>query len=107
LFTQNSDAMAKTHKKKDDSHSQSTQSHALAGRKTLYTLENQEGEVIALDNANFGIRTEGTYTVLFPVNLSPSLKKEGIKIKFSGQVKETDLTEFWAAQPVLLTKVEN
>jgi len=96
--------MAKTPKQKDD---QPSQSHALAGRKTLYTLEDKEGEVIALDNANFGIRPLGSNAVLLPLNLNASFQKEGTKIKFSGQVKETDLTEFWAAQPILLTKVEN
>lgn len=82
-----------------------SQEHPLASRKTLYSLENREGKIVSLDAVNFGINTGGD-TVLFPVNLPAQLQKAGIKINFSGAVKEMDPTEFWAATPILLTRAE-
>ena len=81
-------------------------SNAVIKRKTVLTVENGRGEVVALDNANFGIRPDDGGAVLLPVNLPAELKKNGTMIRFSGEVKETDLNEFWAGQLFLLTNVE-
>jgi len=78
----------------------------VAKRKTVLTIENRRGEVVALDNANFGIRPDDGGAVLLPVNLPTELKENGTMIRFSGEVKETDLNEFWAGQLFLLTHVE-
>ena len=78
----------------------------VAKRKTVLTIENRRGEVVALDNANFGIRPDDGGAVLLPVNLPTELKENGTMIRFSGEVKETDLNEFWAGQLFLLTNVE-
>jgi len=106
LFTlSNSCNMEKTNKKKDDSAPKLTREHPLAKRKTLYSLEDKQGTVIALDNANFGISI-GDDTILLPLNMPAQLQEAGIKINFSGEVKETDPAELWAAAPVLLTRAE-
>ena len=97
--------MGKSHKQKEAPAPQLKQDHPLASRKNLYSLENKNGTVIALDATNFGIHLEGD-TTLLPVNLPSSLQKAGIKINFSGAVKETDPAEFWAASPLLLTKAK-
>lgn len=83
-----------------------SESHPIAKRKTVITVENRRGEVVALDNANFGIRPDEGGAVLLPVNLPADLKKAGTMVKYSGQVKETDLTEFWAGQLLLLSHIE-
>src|SRR6476619_3249215 len=83
-----------------------SQSHPLAKRKTLYVLDNKQGEIVALDQANFGIRQEDGGTLLLPVNLPEEFQKNGTKIKFTAQAKETDAAELWAGQPVLLTNIE-
>ncbi|HEV8286654.1 MAG TPA: hypothetical protein VGQ09_20235 [Chitinophagaceae bacterium] len=97
--------MEKTNKKNDASAPQLTQEHPLAKRKTLYSLEDKQGTVLALDNANFGINIGGD-TILLPLNLPVQLQEAGIKINFSGEVKETDAAELWAAPPILLTRAE-
>jgi hypothetical protein len=97
--------MGKSNKKKTGTKSSLSREHPLASRKTLYSLENRQGKILALDAANFGISTGGD-TVLLPVNLPVQLQKAGIKINFSGEVKETDPAELWAAAPVLLTQAE-
>ena len=78
----------------------------VAKRKTVLTIENRRGEIVALDNSNFGIRPDDGGAVLLPVNLPAELKKNGTMIRFSGEVKETDLNEFWAGQLFLLSDVE-
>jgi hypothetical protein len=83
-----------------------SQSHPLAKRKTLYSIENKTGDIVALDNSNYGIRAADEATVLLPVNLPAELQKNGIKVKFSAQAKEISLTELWAGQPILLSHVE-
>jgi hypothetical protein len=97
--------MGTTNKKKAGTNTAISQEHPLAARKTLYSLENKQGKIIALDNSNFGINTGGD-TVLLPVNLPVQLQKAGSKVIFSGAVKEIDPAEFWAASPIVLTKAE-
>lgn len=97
--------MGTTQKKKASANTALSQEHPLAARKTLYSLENKQGKIVALDTLNFGITTGGD-TVLLAVNLPAQLKKAGSKVIFSGAVKEIDPTEFWAATPIVLTKAE-
>ena len=98
--------MAKNQKRKTESKHSLVQDPLWSDRKTLYTLGNKEGQVVELDPVNYGIRVAGVETVLFPVNLPSEFRHTGIKIRFSGQVKEIDLSELWAGQPVLLTEAE-
>jgi len=79
---------------------------AVAQRKTVLTVENRRGEVVALDNANFGIRPDDGGAVLLPVNLPAELKKNGTMIRYSGEVKEAGLNELWAGQLFLLSDVQ-
>jgi hypothetical protein len=90
--------MGTTNKKKAGTNTAISQEHPLAARKTLYSLENKQGKIIALDT--------GGDTVLLPVNLPVQLQKAGSKLIFSGAVKEIDPAEFWAATPIVLTKAE-
>jgi hypothetical protein len=102
----NACTMPKSQKKKATALQPLPQTHPLAGRKTLYSLENSPGEVITLDAANYAIRIAGDDKIFLPLNLPASFRKEGMKINFSGMVKEIDPTEFWAAHPLILTKIE-
>jgi hypothetical protein len=83
-----------------------SQSHPAAKRKTVITMENRRGEIVALDNTNFGIRPDEGGAVLLPVNLPVPFKKAGTMVRFSGDVKETDLTELWEAQLFILSHIE-
>ncbi len=82
------------------------QNNIYTDRKTVKRIENKEGEVYLIDNVNFGIRSQDKEAVpLLPCNLPQPLQRAGIKIIFSGLIKETGLAEFWAAQPFVLTSV--
>jgi hypothetical protein len=101
----NSCNMGTANKKKARPSTNLSQEHPLAARKTLYSLENKQGKIVALDASNFGINIGGD-TVLLPLNLPARLQKAGSKVIFSGAVKEIDPAEFWAATPILLTQAE-
>ena len=75
-------------------------------RKSTDVIVQAEGEIILLDAVNFGIRRSGSNDLLLPCNLPEKLHHQGRKILFSGQVKEMQLTEMWAATPFVLTEVE-
>lgn len=76
-------------------------------RKNLNTLIKTEGEIFQIDNVNFGIRcNKENETSLLPCNLPQQLQEVGVKIVFSGIVKETRMEELWAGQPFVLTEVE-
>ncbi|MEO6734573.1 MAG: hypothetical protein ABIN01_25355 [Ferruginibacter sp.] len=77
-----------------------------ADRKTMSTLENEEGEIFLIDNVNFGIRYAGDTKPLLPCNLPGSLQKEGKKIVFNGAIKEAKLEELWAGELFVITKVK-
>lgn len=77
-----------------------------ADRKTMSELENEEGEVFLIDNANFGIRYGEETRPLLPCNLPGSLQKEGKKIVFNGAIKEAKLEELWAGELFVITKVK-
>jgi hypothetical protein len=97
--------MGTSNKKKASTKSSLSREHPLSSRKTLYSLENRQGKIVALDAANFGITIDGD-TVLLAVNLPVQFQKAGVKLNFSGAVKEVDPTELWAATPILLTQAE-
>jgi len=77
-----------------------------ADRKTVATINKQEGEILLIDNVNYGIRYQTTSELLLPCNLPQQLQQPGKKIIFSGSVKETLPTEMWAGQPFVLTQAE-
>lgn len=75
-------------------------------RKTVQTFQKQSGKIIKIDAVNFGIEDSSAAAVLMPVNLPVSFEKEGMKIIFSGMVKEINLNEMMAGQPIVLTYLQ-
>jgi hypothetical protein len=75
-------------------------------RKTVQHLHGQEGEIVKLDPANFGIQSAGGGPVLLPLNLPAEFQQAGAKILFSGSVKEVGLNELFAGPPLVLTQVQ-
>lgn len=99
--------MTKSDGKFSASSNELEQQHPLTSRQTTDTLENQEGEVVAIDAANFGIQCKNAGTgLLLPLNLPAPLKKAGVKVVFSGSVKQTNPEELWAGKPVILTSIK-
>lgn len=98
--------MTNSNKKFAASSGELEQQHPLASRITTDTLENQEGEMVAIDAVNLGIQCKNDGVgLLLPLNLPVPLQKAGVKVIFSGLVKQTGPDEFWAAQPVILTAI--
>lgn len=95
--------MAKVQKGKPIPKQSSMQDSQWVQRKTIDTFKNKEGKIVELSPGNLGIAMVNDTTVLFPVNLAPNLRHAGIKIRFSGELKEIDATELWAGQPIFLT----
>jgi len=93
-------------KNKEEAAPKSIQEESTGSRNSLHRLENKEGEVIALDKSNFGIRPSDGQAMLFPVNLPKELQKNGIKVKFTVQVTPGSLTELWVGRPVLLSRIK-
>lgn len=77
----------------------------LTDHNTLSVLSDQPGEIVLLDEVNYGIRVKGNNNPLLPCNLPDSFQKAGKQIIFSGNIKEARLEEFWAGQPFVLTKI--
>jgi hypothetical protein len=77
--------------------------HPVAARKTVQTIQDEEGQVIKIDPVNFGIQSSADSTLLLPLNLPEDCQQEGLKIKFSGSVKEVNPNELMAGQPIVLT----
>jgi hypothetical protein len=75
-------------------------------RKTIGKIEKKEGEVMLLDALSFGIHCGGTNPILLPCNLPEAFQQTGLKIMFSGSIKEVQLNELVAGQPFVLTHVE-
>lgn len=81
--------------------------HPISARETVRDLENEEGVIVKLDNENHGIQTSREADgLLFPVNLPDAFHKDGLKVIFSGKLKQAGNAEFWAGQPMLLTSIE-
>ncbi|MBK0402283.1 hypothetical protein I5M27_04760 [Adhaeribacter sp. BT258] len=81
-------------------------------RATVEKHQNQPGQIMALPNA---AEPEGViYLIAIPdqnrrfsaCNLPQSLKKDGMKIQFSGEVKEIKPEERWLATPYKLNSVK-
>lgn len=98
--------MANSGKKFSASSDKLEQQHPLSSRPTTDTLENQEGEIVGIDAANFGIQCKNdSNRLLLPLNLPAPLQKAGVKVIFSGSVKLPNPEELWAAPPVILTSI--
>lgn len=78
--------------------------HPMSSRQTVGELHHAEGEIIELGPANYGIRTAG-HNALLPLNLPDDFQQEGLKIFFSGSMKEIGLNEFMAGQPIVLSEI--
>lgn len=81
------------------------QNDCYPDRKTIRTINDQEGEIFLIDNTNFGITCSDGDKPLLPCNLPASLQKAGKKIIFAGIIKETKLEELWAGEPFVLLKI--
>jgi hypothetical protein len=79
--------------------------HPIFSRQTLQRLQNVEGEIVQLDPVNFGIQTASLSSLLLPLNLPEDFQTEGLKISFSGNLKEIGLNEFMAGHPLELTEI--
>lgn len=75
-------------------------------RATTGKIERQEGEIIQLDPVNLGIQPNGSPSLLLPCNLPAAFQQSGLKIVFSGLLKEIKPTELFAGQPFVLTHLE-
>lgn len=83
------------------------QQRLLSDRKTIASLENKEGAIVAIDAANFGIRSKDDSSgLLLPLNLPAPLRKAGVQVIFSGDIKQDNPEEFWAARPFILTAIK-
>ncbi|GEM_PF-2109260 len=75
-------------------------------RPTVNKLERHEGEVMQIDAMNTGIHCGGDNPILFPCNLPEAFQQTGLKIIFSGLLKETTSNELMPGQPFVLTHIE-
>lgn len=80
--------------------------HPFAQRRTVQTLQNQEGQIVKLDSVNFGIQSATDNRMLLPLNLPVEFQKEGENVLFSGSVKEVGLNELFAGQPLVLIQLK-
>ncbi|MFT3823500.1 MAG: hypothetical protein QM731_06245 [Chitinophagaceae bacterium] len=76
----------------------------VASRPTTVMLLHEAGTIIELDAGLPGI-LYGKLTAL-PINLPDILRKPGINVVFSGEIKQIKNLEFWAAMPLLLTHIK-
>ncbi|MEL6459061.1 MAG: hypothetical protein AAFQ91_12505 [Cyanobacteria bacterium J06621_15] len=70
---------------------------AFDSRKTVDTVEKQIGTVRRIHDKLYIIISEDNRSRFAPCNLPDEFKKEGLKIRFSGDVKEIYPNERWAA----------
>lgn len=96
--------MSNNNKKDTSNAGELKETDCYTDRKTVHTIDNKEGEIILLDNVNFGIRYKEDTRPLLPCNLPDLLQKAGKKIIFSGTIKETRPEELWAGELFVLTK---
>ena len=76
---------------------------AFDSRKTVDTLEKQVGTVRRIHDKLYIIVSEDNRSQFAPCNLPDKLKKEGLKIIYSGDIKEIYPNERWAATLFKLT----
>ena len=76
---------------------------AFDSRKTVDTLEKQVGTVRRIHDKLYIIVSEDNRSRFAPCNLPDEFKKEGLKIIYSGEIKEIYPNERWAATLFKLT----
>lgn len=77
--------------------------HPVAARSTISMIQQQEGIVVELEAGLPGIAYNEQ--AVLPVNLPEPLREPGIRVIFSGEIKQISKAEFWAALPVVLTDI--
>ena len=82
-----------------------SQDHPMSSRQTLQQLQDTEGEIVQIGPSNYGIQTTSVSSVLLPFNLPDDFQQEGLKVLFSGNLKEIGLNEFMAGHPLVLTEI--
>jgi len=82
------------------------QGDCYKNRLTIRKIERHQGEVMQIDSMNTGIHCSGADPILFPCNLPEAFQQTGLKIIFSGFVKELSLNELMPGQPFVLTFIE-
>ncbi len=76
---------------------ENTSKCAFDSRKTVGTVENKVGRIQRIHDKLYIIVTEDGSGRFAPCNLPNKFKKDGLKIRFSGEVKEIYPNERWAA----------
>lgn len=76
---------------------------AFDSRKTVETVENKVGRIQRIHEKLYIIVTEDNRGRFAPCNLPDKFKKDGLMIRFSGEVKEIYPNERWAATLFKLT----
>ena len=75
-------------------------------RATIEKITDLEGEVMQADAISLGIHCEGEYPILLPCNLPEAYQQTGLKVRFSGCVKDVGSSELLAGQPFVLTQLQ-
>jgi len=75
-------------------------------RNSVGEIDRKEGEVMQIDPINVGIHYQGANPILLPCNLPEAFQQTGLKIIFSGHIKEVRLNELVPGQPFVLTHIE-
>ena len=76
---------------------------AFDSRKTVETVENQVGRIQRIHDKLYIIVTEDNRGRFAPCNFPNKFKKDGLRIVFSGEIKEIYPNERWAATLFKLT----
>ncbi len=76
---------------------------AFDSRKTVETVRNKMGRIRRIHDKLYIIVTENNRSRFTPCNLPDKFKKDGLMIRFSGEVKETYPNERWVATLFKLT----
>ena len=82
--------------------------HDSEERRTVGYLKNQVGQIILIMNYFYAIENEDnqTYQRVVPNNLPQELKKDGLRIIYSGEIQEIYPYERRAGHPFKLTNFE-
>ncbi|MEO1432761.1 MAG: hypothetical protein AAFV71_27585 [Cyanobacteria bacterium J06633_8] len=82
---------------------ENTSKCAFDDRKTVGTVENKVGRIQRIHDKLYIIIAEDNSGRFAPCNLPDKFKKDGLKIRFSGDIKEIYPNERWAATLFKLT----
>ena len=82
--------------------------HDSEERRTVGYLNNQVGQIILIMNDFYEIENEDnqTYQIVVPDNFPQQLEQDGLRIIYSGEVKEIYPYERMAGYPFKLTNFE-